>query len=179
MIENYYISFIFGLLLKVYDDVIDNSVYKAYFSQHIITLIKIIMIVILIKISLVNGNIPFIILMTMIIHYILADNKCLDDIFWHLGLIVLGILVLYTFSLSNLKYNLYTIILLVSILWADHKLFPEEYSWKKIIGRTIMVIGLLCLLEINQIFDHDILWFCYGYMMTSVANMLYLVKIDT
>ena len=139
MINNVILPFIFGALIKGYDDIFDNAQFHKLFSDMSVELIKTFTICIYTLISNTNINVPFIIFISHIFFYII-DKKSLNNPFFVSGMLISVFLFIFNFNSNkdtfNIKRCVITIVALIIGGWIDHNLFPEESSIKKIIGRT-------------------------------------------
>lgn len=169
------IAVIFGVLLKVYDDMEDNPIIAQYCTPQIMEIIKALIIASLTYVSIYNMNVPIVMFIGNFIHYIMTDDLALSTDFYRANMIISLLLSLITYDVSA-----WSIILIITILYCifsgyiDHILLPEEHSWKKIIGRAVFSIGLIISLPFSvYVIDRDIILFTIGYCMTSVLLMLY------
>ena len=173
MSYNIVLSFIFGSLIKSYDDIFDNSVFHKLFSDLSIELIKNLTICIYTLISVNNCNVPFVILISHILLY-LIDKESLNNSYFISGMFVTLFLCIYTFNkdIFNLSGSIFSILAMIIGLWIDHVLFPEESSIKKIIGRVVLLVitGLIVYI-FPEYFIKDMGFFCIGYLATSIINM--------
>jgi hypothetical protein len=172
---NTILSLIFGGLIKTYDDIFDNKKFGEYFSELNIELIKNFTICIYTLISVKNFNIPFIILISHLLLY-LIDKESLNNPFFVSGMLITVFLCIFSFSFNkdvfNLNTSLLSILAMITILWIDHIMFPEESSIKKILGRILILTGsILLFYNFSDYFIKDIAFFCFGYLTTSIINM--------
>ena len=125
-----------------------------------------------------NMNIPLIIFIFSAIHTILTDSTSLNTDYYYAGMIITFILACITFYPSNVTYIIGTTIILALIGgFIEHNLFPENYSWKKIIARTICAISLFLSKDVlRHVVDYDLIWLGIGYFGMSVGNMLYIIQ---
>lgn len=125
-------------------------------------------------VSMHNMNIPIIIFVAHFLHDIIIDNHALETDFYHAGMITLFILSIVTFDLSTLDMTACGVVIISFLLggYMDHNVFPEEYSWKKIVWRALCAIIVLMLLPFStRGIYHDILLFFLGYCILSVILM--------
>ena len=178
MLSNYIIALLSGGLIKVYDDIVDIPEYGSHFSNTFIILLKISLIALMIIMSINNANIPLIIFTFILIMELCVDSNTLDDTFYKVGMIVTFIMVCYTFTISNINYIIGSTVALALIGgFIDHKLFPEDHSINKIIGRSTMCILLFLSKDtLKHVVEYDLIWFGIGYMGISVIDMLYISK---
>jgi hypothetical protein len=168
------VAAIFGGLLKLYDDIEDIPLIAQYATPHIIETLKALIIVSLTYVSLHDMNLPLIIFIAHFLHDVITDDRALETTFYYAGMITLFILSIITFDLSKWDMTACSIVIIVFLLggYMDHKVFPEEYSWKKIIWRALCAITVLMLLPFStQVIYHDILLFFLGYCILSVLLM--------
>jgi hypothetical protein len=175
---------LFGVLLKIYDDIYDVTVYKEYFSELSVETIKSLLVCTLTYISLNNPLFPLILFIDCGI-LCFFDDKEFDSPFFKAGMITLFFLAAITFTPSNisLKLILFMLIILIGIYY-DYKYFPEDHSMNKIIGRSIMIISIILLIiYLNKIIEYDeslfkltydFFVFCIGYLLMSVINMTFI-----
>ena len=183
MLDTNILSFMFGILIKSYDDIFDNIEFRKLFSEWHIELIKTFTISIYTIISIKNLNFPFIILIVHILFYII-DKESLNSSFYIAGLLLTLFLCIYEFSSSSLNIGqiIITTLLIIFGGWLDHKLFPEECSTRKIIARFIeTIIVALLYIFFKDYFVKEAILFAIGYGTTSVLNMSILEfnKMDT
>ena len=172
---NTILSLMFGGLIKTYDDIFDNKKFGEYFSDLSIELIKNFTICIYTLISVNNFNIPFIILISHLLLY-LIDKESLNNPFFVSGMLITVFLCIFSFSFHkdvfNLNTSLLSILAMITVLWIDHIMFPEESSIKKILGRILILSGsILLFYNFSDYFIKDIAFFCFGYLTTSIINM--------
>lgn len=173
-------SLIFGGLIKTYDDIFDNKRFGSYFSDLSIELIKTFTISIYSLISVNNFNIPFIILISHILLYMI-DKESLNNTFFISGMLITIFLCVLSFNkeVFNLNASILSILIGILGLWFDHIMFPEESSIKKILERIILLFGGILLFYIfPEYFIKDIVFICFGYLTTSIINMS-LMEINT
>ena len=170
-----YAAAIFGSLLKVYDDIEDIPVIAQYNTPQFIEILKALIIASFTYVSLHNINFPIIICIIHYLNYLFIDNHSLATHFYHAGMLIAFLLSIITFDVSKLSMVLVNTILYGIIgIYIDHTLFPEEYSWRKIIWRTLCSIGLVVLLQFSVFMPYyDMILFSSGYFMTSVMVMMY------
>jgi hypothetical protein len=170
-----YAAILFGGLLKVYDDMVDNPIIAQYSTSNMMEIVKALIIASFTYASMHNMNLPIFIFMGEYLHCTISDDKANNTYFYHAGMMIALILSMITFDISKCSLILINNILLFMIVGhIDHTLFPEEYSWRKIIVRTFYVIFLMMALQLPIFAEHyDIFLFCSGYFMTSVLIMIY------
>ena len=170
---NTILSLIFGGLIKTYDDIFDNKKFGDFFSDLSIELIKNFTICIYSLISINNFNIPFIILISHILLYMI-DRESLNNPFFISGMLITFFLCIFSFNKEtfNLNASILSILAMIIVLWFDHIMFPEESSIKKILGRILLLTGSISLFyNYSEYFVKDIAFFCFGYLTTSIINM--------
>jgi hypothetical protein len=169
-----FLYFIFGCLIKLYDDIFDNNEFGNYFSELSIEIIKNFIICIYSIISIHNTNIPFITLISHIALY-LIDNESLNNSLFISGMLITLFLCIFIFNATtfNLSASILTIIGTTIGLVADHLLFPEESSIKKIIGRISFIFILFILHYHLKDYMIDIVGISYGYYLTSIIIMMF------
>ena len=176
MYNNILFPLIFGGLIKTYDDIFDNIEFGAYFSDLSIELIKNFTICIYTLISVKNFNLTLFTFIFHIINYLFTDKESLNNSFFKSGILITIFLciVCFNYDILDIKKILITFVIVLIGSWSDHKLFPEEVSIKKIIGRTIYLLILLLTLYIfnNYIIVEQII-FCIGYAISSIMIMLF------
>ena len=176
-----YAASLFGGLLKIYDDMEDNPLIAQYASSQFMEIIKVLIITSFTYASIHNMNFPIIIFVGHLLHYLITDCDSLSTDFYHAGMILALLLSILMFDISKLGSGL-IITLFGFMLYAyiDHKIFPEEYSWKKIIWRSLWVIGVLILLQFPMSIPYyDLMFFPLGYCMISVPLMIYAQSHET
>jgi hypothetical protein len=164
----------FGALLKVYDDIEDIPLIAQYATPHIIETLKALIIASLTYVSLHDMNLPLIIFIAHFLHDLIIDNHALETTFYYAGMITLFILSIITFDLSKWDMTACGIVIILFLLggYVDHKVFPEEYGWKKIVWRALCAITVLMLLPFTtRVIYHNILLFFLGYCILSVLLM--------
>jgi hypothetical protein len=168
-----YAALVFGTTMKLYDDMEDNPVLAQYSTPKLMELIKALMIASLTYTSIHYMNFPIVLFIGLFLHDIMSDDTSLSTGFWHALMIILLLLCIITFDISKLSMELiFSIIFFIVAAYIDHKLFPEEYSWKKIIGRILVVFIFITLLQFPIFIPYyDIFLFYSSYMMTSVLMM--------
>lgn len=173
---NTYGTAIFGALVKVYDDIEDNPVIAQYNTPKLMELIKALVIASFTYASINNMNLPLFTFIFHCFHYVISDDTSLSTNFYHAGMIIALLLSIITFDVAalNITTIVATILICMMLAHIDHKLFPEEHSWKKIIGRTLTVIGLIILLQFQlAMIDVHTILFYLGYGMMSVCMMTF------
>ena len=173
MINNAVLPFIFGALIKSYDDIFDNAQFHKLFSDMSVELIKTFTICIYTLISNINVNVPFIIFISHIFFYII-DKKSLNNPFFVSGMLISVFLCIFNFNKDsfNIKRCVITIAVMIIGGWIDHILFPEESSIRKIIGRTTEVaVAFVLYFYFKDYFIDELIVFSIGYGITSIANM--------
>ena len=170
-----YAAVVFGATMKLYDDMEDNPVLAQHSTPKLMELIKALMIASLTYASIHYMNFPIVLFIGLFLHDIMSDDTSLSTGFWHAFMIILLLLCIITFDISKLSMELiFSIIFFNVAAYLDHKLCPEEYSWKKIIWRTLGAIMYTILLQFPIFIPYyDILLFYSSYMMTSVLIMTY------
>ena len=177
------LSLIFGGLIKTYDDIFDNKKFGEYFSDLSIELIKNFTICIYTLISVKNYNLTIFTLIFHIINYLFTDKESLNNSFFKSGMLITIFLciVCFNYEILDIKNIIITFIIALIGSWTDHKLFPEESSIKKIIGRSIYLLLLILILYVfnNYIIVEQII-FCIGYALSSIIIMIFTVdsKLD-
>jgi hypothetical protein len=177
MLRQYAAAALFGSFLKLSDDVHDIDTFKPYISETLNEFIKSFIFVLLTYISVNNINFVFIILIGHILLQI-EDKKCLNNPYFFSGIMVSTLLCIFLFSYED--FSLPKIIINIFIIFIpafiDHKLYPEDYSIQKIIGRIFEAFMALCMILFTYIFPNnfiikEILYFGFFYMTTSVLTM--------
>lgn len=170
----HYAAAAFGALLKVYDDIEDNPIIAQYCSSQFMEIIKVLVIASFTYASIYNMNFPIIIFIGDYLHYIMSDNGHISTDFYHAGMILALLLSIITFDVSKLSIELIiSIVGFTLFAYLDHRFFPEEYSWKKIIWRSLWIIGILVLLQFQtSIPYYDMMLFPLGYCIISILFML-------
>jgi hypothetical protein len=172
------LSFAFGGLLKVYDDIIDIPTIATFCTPQLIEIIKVFIIASFTYVTMNNTNFILILFVMMEIHMAFSDHKCMKEIFYTAGRILSLVLCMLTFSFATLNWTVLLTTAGLSISSAfDHKLFPEDHSWKKIIYRLLCVIGIIFYINYIRTYidtlDCDILLFSAGYLSLSIIIMTY------
>ena len=177
MLRQYAAAALFGTFLKLSDDIHDIETFKPYISETMNEFIKSFIFVLLTYLSVNNINFVFIILIGHILLQI-EDKKCLDNPYFFSGIIVSTLLCICLFSYE--KFSLPIIIINIFLIFVpafiDHKLYPEDYSIQKIIGRSVeafMGLSMLIIIFIypNNFVMKEILYFGFSYISTSVITM--------
>jgi len=165
---------VFGALLKVYDDMEDNPVLAQYNTPQLMEIVKTLIIASFTYASIYDMNLPLIIFIFNYLHYAISDNTALSTYFYHGGMIVAFLLSIITFDISTISVVTIIITILICIMvgYMDNKLCPEEYSWKKIIFRTIYSIGIIVLLQFSVVDYHTMITYL-SHFMTSILIMTY------
>ena len=166
----------FGALLKIYDDMEDNPVIAKYATSQFMEIIKALIIMSFTYASIHNIHLPIIIFIAHCLHYVITDDHAISTDFYHAGMIVAFLLSIISFDVSTLNIVSFALPILYVFIGAylDHILCPEEYSWKKIIWRSIISIALIVLLLFSTyVPDYDIVFFTVGYSMISIPFMIY------
>ena len=170
-----YAAAIFGGLIKVYDDTMDNPVIAQHSTPPFMEMVKVLIIASFTYASLHHMNLPIFIFITHYIHYLIADQESLATHFYYAGMIIAFVLSIITWDTSQLSVLLLVMIILFILGgYIDHRFFPEEYSWKKIIWRAMWSVELIVSMQFS-IFEpcYSILFFCVGYFIVSVLTMTY------
>lgn len=170
-----YAAALFGGLLKIYDDMEDIPVITQYKTAELMEIIKALIIASFTYASIHNMNFPLIIFIANSIHCLMTDHKALATDFYHAGIMIAFLLMIITFDVS--EWNILSCIIIPLLIltgYVDHTLFPEEYSWGKIIGRTLFSIGLIVSLQLSIMVPfYDIIAFSISYCITSILIMTY------
>lgn len=177
MIPNQYVAILSGGLLKLYDDSNDIPIYGSTYSKAGLEILKGLIIATFTYVSINNMNVPFVVFIFIGLDQLFIDDTALNTDFYYSGMILTFILLLITFDPDHVTHLVWIPIILASIFgYIEHKLFPEDYSWKKIIARTLVVLGLVVSKDIalKYFIDNDIICIAIGYFSFSVFNMLYL-----
>jgi hypothetical protein len=84
-------------------------------------------------------------------------------------------IICFNYDTLNIIKILITITILFIGSWIDHRIFPEEFSTKKIIGRSLFLcINLLLLYYLKDYIIVDYIMFCIGYAVASISDMLFM-----
>ena len=176
-----YSAALFGGLLKLYDDIEDIPVNASYFSSQFMETLKVLIIASFTYASIHNMNLPFMIFIVHCLHYLLTDRESITTDFYHAGMILALLLCMVMFDASQLHMGLLFSIMGVTLhAYLDHIFFPEDYSWKKILWRTVS--GILCIISLHFhicIPYDDILLYWLGYFTTSVLLMTHAQSSET
>jgi len=177
MIPTQYVAILSGGLLKLYDDTNDIPIYGSNYSKAGLEILKGLIIASFTYVSIHNMNVPFVVFIFIGLDQLFIDDTALNTDFYYSGMVITFILLFITFEPSHVTHLVWFPIILASIFgYAEHKLFPEDYSWKKIIIRSLAVLGLIISKDIalKYFIDNDIICIAIGYFSFSVFNMLYL-----
>ncbi len=167
-----------GILIKVYDDIVDmklsdNPTMIHTIQSCIITLITMV------------GYQDFYISLSYFIIGLFCTG--MDHPFWRSGQYVLFVLFLIATPFSDhvtINGIGLTIAVLLSFMYGqyvEHLHFPEEYSWEKLLSRIMFVILLFFVLWFIYPYFHDgsiiriekALYFLIGYNLTSIIIQFY------
>jgi|UniRef100_A0A6C0BGX8 hypothetical protein len=168
-----YAAAVFGATLKIFDDMEDNPVLAQYSTPKLMELIKAFVIASLTYAAIYNMNFPIIIFIGDYLHCAMSDNTALSTDFYYAFMTISLLLSIITFDVDKLSVVLIiSIIFFTLVAYVDHTLFPEEYSWKKIIWRAVSSIIYIILSQFT-IFTpyYDIIFFYIGYLMLSAIMM--------
>ena len=132
-----YIAIFTGLLWKLYDDNTDLAILPDNAAPIEILKILITTLTVLLLLSDIYLSIVFLVLTAFVFFEGVAETS-----FWKAGALIPILTTLLGFasfkpSISELAYFSGTLIVCVATLLAEHKLFPEEISWKKAAVRII------------------------------------------
>ena len=175
-------AFVFGGLLKVYDDMEDIPVIAQHASSQLIEIVKAFIIASLTYVSIHNMNVPLLIFIAHLVHCLVIDDRVLVTDFYLAGMMITLCLFILTFDLSQWNTTAIVIPLILFMVggYMDHTFFPEEYSWKKIIWRALCGVSVLVALSFSICMPYcDIVSFFLGYCALSVVLMIYAQSSET
>jgi hypothetical protein len=173
------LSFLFGLLVKVYDDGVDG-VYSM--SPLVVASLQSLMVAIF---TLLSGNDFY---FTLACFCFACFNPGIDQPFWKSTIAVTGFLMLMTFtpevSFVRVLYTIFGITVVLVGTFIEDYLFQEEYSWVKVYSRIFMLAGIMAawvffpqMCEILPRFSHvpiqKTIYILLGYLLVSVVVQLY------
>jgi hypothetical protein len=177
MFRQYVAAGLFGTFLKLSDDVLDIETFKPFISDILFEFIKGFIFVLLTYISSNNINVAFIIALGHLLLQ-MEDKNCLNNPYFVSGMIITGFLCIFLFSyeIFSIKAIIVNVCLIFIPAYIDHKLFPEDFSIKKIIGRfyefLVAVLSLIFLTFYPQNFViKEFIYFGICYTFTSVLTM--------
>ena len=157
---------ILGIIIKIYDDCVDNKVdFFKPFKEYFKSIIYILSYLALIDDLQLSG-----IILSIFIG--IPQNDLADDNFWYpLGLITL-IIFIYNLFYSDFNITLFGLVIFlayIALVYNESRLITEEFSWKKLLMRigSIPVISLLYF-YINDTSIKKGLLIGGAYMLTSV-----------
>jgi hypothetical protein len=169
----------YGIVLKLYDDCVDNPNFGKCVGEFYIEQLKSLIIFFLALTGLYE---PYYVVIAFILQLIVI--KDLDNSFW-LSYFLCSILIcLITFN--NLTYDLFTILLLLSqipIAIIDITFFSEDSSYKKYIWRGILgiiyILYLIVAFMMPAYYNEFFVYYCinvvaYGLTMICSRYFMYL-----
>lgn len=175
MLNDNIVSFILGIVLKGYDDIIDNNI-KV--SDTIIEFLKSLIVCLFVLLSYNDFSFSISIVITLILSYTVGG---VDLPFWKS---LLGIAIITSFISFKLEDNIFQRFILILLLpigiILDPLLFPEEKSTQKTLFRLIFLICTAIFLYFidnlsgfdffNFPFYKNICYFIIGYLFISIVN---------
>jgi hypothetical protein len=186
MLRQYAAALAFGGLIKTYDDYFDIEGFaaKSSYSEFFIELIKSASIMVLTYISFNNVNFAISQLIYRVLLYFL-NKESLNNAYFRSGIFITGALSVLCFSFGEFSpYAIFmSTLFMTSALSLDDKLFPEDVSLRKLIGRSISIVLLLVVFLASLIFPGTLpirekVLYIIGYLIVSVSNISFLLGKD-
>jgi len=183
----YTFSFLFGVIIKIYDDLNDNKLFRYYDflkrnKKHINNILQCLIVGCLTVLSFQDFMFCFDFTMMNIIFFSI-DRNAFTESYEFFGLIMISILCLFLFIKSKQKitldlFNKFIVISIISItlLFIDYFILNNaEYGLVKLILRFITLINLIILVVTLFIFNlnkiniisKNLILFGIGYLFTS------------
>jgi hypothetical protein len=183
----YIFSFLFGVIIKIYDDLNDNKLFKYYDflkknKKYINNILQCLIVGCLTVLSFQDFMFCFDFTIMNIIFFSI-DRNAFSKSYEFSGLILISILCLFLFFISKQKitlelFNKFIIIFIISItlLFIDYFILNNvEYGLVKLILRFITLINLIILIvtlflfNLNKIniISKNLILFGIGYLFTS------------
>jgi hypothetical protein len=183
----YTFSFLFGVIIKIYDDLNDNKLFKYYDflkknKKYINNILQCLIVGCLTVLSFQDFMFCFDFTIMNIIFFSI-DRNAFSESYEFSGLIMISMLCLFLFFISKQKvtldlFNKFLIISIISItlLFIDYFILNNaEYGLVKLILRFITLINLIILIVTLFIFNlnkiniisKNLILFGIGYLFTS------------
>jgi len=167
----------YGIVLKLYDDCVDNPNFGKCVGEFYIEQLKSLIIFFLALTGLYE---PYYAVIRVILQLIVI--KDLDNYFW-ISYLVCGILICLI-TLNNLTYDLFTILLLLSqipISIIDITFFSEDSSYKKYIWRGILgiiyILYLIVAFMMPAYYNEFFVYYCINvvaYGLTMICSRYFM-----
>ena len=171
-------SFIFGSLVKLYDEIIDN---KIKINTYLLYLIQICIIILGVLICNVDiYNMCYLCLISLIyllnIYFKFLYDNPIDTYFYIISTFIFIGLFIKNINLVNIKHIFIAIILII-ITFIEGYLYSEEYSIFKLISRTNLLISFLLILIFN-VFNvlNNFIVIYIGYILTWLIFKQYITN---
>jgi hypothetical protein len=186
MFRQYAAALAFGALIKTYDDYFDIEGFaaKSSYSEFFIELVKSASIMVLTYISFNNVNFAISQLIYRVLLYFL-NKESLNNAYFRSGMLITAALSVLCFSFSEFSpYAIFmSTLFMTSALSLDDKLFPEDVSLRKLIGRSISIVLLIGVFLASLIFPGTLpirekVLYIIGYLIVSVSNISFLLGKD-
>jgi hypothetical protein len=183
----YIFSFLFGVIIKIHDDLNDNKLFRYYDilkknKKHINNILQYLIVGCLTVLSFHDFLFCFDFTIMNII-FCSIDRKAYSNSYEFLGVIMISILCLFLFIMGKQKitldlFNKFIVIFIISItlLFIDYFILNNvEYGLVKLILRFITLINLIILIVTLFIFNlnkiniisKNLILFGIGYLFTS------------
>lgn len=183
MLRQYAAALAFGGLIKTYDDFFDIEGFaeRSGYGDFFIELVKSASIMVLTYISFNNVNFAISQLIYRVLLYFL-NKESLNNAYFRSGMVITAALSVLCFSFS--QFSPYTIFIstlfMTSALSMDDKLFPEDVSLRKLVGRSIFIVLLTLTFFASLIFPGTLpirekVLYIIGYLIVSVSNIGFLL----
>jgi hypothetical protein len=193
----YTFSFLFGVIIKIYDDLNDNKLFKYYDflkknKKYINNILQCLIVGCLTVLSFQDFMFCFDFTIMNIIFFSI-DRNAFSESYEFSGLIMISMLCLFLFFISKQKvtldlFNKFLIISIISItlLFIDYFILNNaEYGLVKLILRFVTLINLIILIVTLFIFNlnkiniisKNLILFGIGYLFTSCIFQFLLLYI--
>lgn len=183
MLRQYAAALAFGGLIKTYDDFFDIEGFaeRSGYSDFFIELVKSASIMVLTYISFNNVNFAISQLIYRVLLYFL-NKESLNNAYFRSGMVITAALSVLCFSFSEFSpYAIFmSVLFMTSALSMDDKLFPEDVSLRKLVGRSIFIVLLTLTFFASLIFPGTLpirekVLYIIGYLIVSVSNIGFLL----
>ena len=183
MLRQYAAALAFGGLIKTYDDFFDIEGFaeRSGYGDFFIELVKSASIMVLTYISFNNVNFAISQLIYRVLLYFL-NKESLNNAYFRSGMVITAALSVLCFSFSEFSpYAIFmSVLFMTSALSMDDKLFPEDVSLRKLIGRSIFIVLLTLTFFASLIFPGTLpirekVLYIIGYLIVSVSNIGFLL----
>jgi hypothetical protein len=183
MLRQYAAALAFGGLIKTYDDFFDIEGFaeRSGYGDFFIELVKSASIMVLTYISFNNVNFAISQLIYRVLLYFL-NKESLNNAYFRSGMVITAALSVLCFSFSEFSpYAIFmSVLFMTSALSMDDKLFPEDVSLRKLVGRSIFIVLLTLTFFASLIFPGTLpirekVLYIIGYLIVSVSNIGFLL----